>query len=56
MADTKQLTHMKADLLFVFLFVRTMLLCPLYDIFYFRDLHIVLFQYRENVTVRQALI
>ena len=56
MADTKQLAHMKADLLFVFLFVRAMLLCPLYDILHFCDLHIVFFQYRENVTVRQTLI
>ena len=56
LCDTEQLTHMEAKLLFVLLLIRALILCPLYDIFYLGNLHIILFEDVENVLIKQTLI
>ena len=47
---------MEAQLLFVFLLIRTMLFCPLYDVLHFCDFHIIFVQNIQDILIEQSLI
>ena len=47
---------MEAHLLFVFLLIRTMFFCPLYDVLYLCNFHIIFFQNVQDILIEQSLI
>ena len=52
----EQLAHVEAHLFLIFLFIGTVILRPLHDIFHLCNLHIVFFKNCQNICIKQTFV